>query len=71
MGQALGLVPINVDLLSRILEISIKTRSVMTFYGMFNLTRSWQSGEWDNSLSLAMDATNGQVVGWNFIQTPL
>ena len=36
-----------------------------------DMTRSWQSGEWDNSLSLAMDATNGQVVGWNFIQTPL
>jgi hypothetical protein len=36
-----------------------------------DMTRSWQSGSWDNSLSLAMDATNGQVIGWNFIQTPL
>ena len=40
-----------------------------------DLTRSWISTEgglqWDNSLSLAMDARTGQVVGWNLIQTPV
>ena len=40
-----------------------------------DLTRTWISTEnglqWDNSLSLAMDARTGQVVGWNLIQTPV
>ena len=44
-----------------------------------DLTRSWTSStivdgittQWDNSLSLAMDATTGQVIGWNHIQTPI
>ena len=44
-----------------------------------DLTRSWtsstttsgQTTHWDNSLSLAMDATTGQVIGWNHIQTIL
>ena len=40
-----------------------------------DMTRSWVSTEnglqWDNSLSLAMDARTGQVVGWNLIQTPV
>ena len=40
-----------------------------------DMTRSWISTEnglqWDNSLSLAMDARTGQVVGWNLIQTPV
>jgi len=44
-----------------------------------DLTRSWTSYttneetnkeiQWDNTLSLAMDATTGKVVGWNLIQT--
>ena len=36
-----------------------------------DLTRSWNSAGWDSSLSLAMDAKTGQVIGWNFIQSPL
>lgn len=43
-----------------------------------DITRSWTSTtnsgglttQWDNSLSLAMDATTGQVVGWNLVQSP-
>jgi len=43
-----------------------------------DLTRSWTSStttggvttQWDNSLSLVMDATNGQVIGWNHLQVP-
>ena len=38
-----------------------------------DMTRSWTSSsggkQWDNTLSLAMDATTGKVVGWNLIQT--
>ena len=44
-----------------------------------DLTRSWTSYttnqdtgteiQWDNTLSLAMDATTGKVVGWNLIET--
>ena len=36
-----------------------------------DLTRSWESSGWDKSLSLAMDAKTGQVIGWNFIQSPI
>ena len=40
-----------------------------------DLTRSWISSDngiqWDNTLSLAMDANTGQVVGWNFVQSPV
>jgi hypothetical protein len=44
-----------------------------------DLTRSWTSSttisgittQWDNTLSLAMDATTGQVIGWNHVQTPI
>lgn len=40
-----------------------------------DLTRSWISSDngiqWDNALSLAMDANTGQVVGWNFVQSPV
>jgi hypothetical protein len=44
-----------------------------------DLTRSWISSktidgettEWDSYLSLVMDATNGQVIGWNLLETPL
>ena len=40
-----------------------------------DLTRTWTSTEdgiqWDNTLSLAMDAHSGQVVGWNLIQSPV
>jgi len=44
-----------------------------------DLTRSWISSktidgettEWDNYLSLVMDATNGQVIGWNLLEIPL
>ena len=44
-----------------------------------DLTRSWSSStmnngittQWDNTLSLAMDATTGQVIGWNHVKTPI
>jgi len=44
-----------------------------------DLTRSWSSSttnngittQWDNTLSLAMDATTGQVIGWNQVKTPI
>ena len=40
-----------------------------------DITRSWSSTEngieWDNTLSLAMDARTGQVVGWNLAQSPI
>ena len=40
-----------------------------------DVTRSWTSTEngieWDNTLSLAMDARTGQVVGWNLAQSPI
>ena len=41
-----------------------------------DMTRSWTSTDekglqWDNTLSLAMDARTGQVVGWNLAQSPL
>ncbi len=36
-----------------------------------DMTRSWESSGWDNSLSLAMDAKTGQVIGWNFIKSPM
>ena len=35
-----------------------------------DLSRTWTSGGWDNSLTMAMDATNGQVIGWNLVQSP-
>lgn len=35
-----------------------------------DLSRSWDSDGWSNSLTLAMDATTGQVIGWNLYQTP-
>ena len=35
-----------------------------------DLSRSWDSSGWSNSLTLAMDATTGQVIGWNLYQTP-
>ena len=40
-----------------------------------DMTRSWTSTEngiqWDNSLSLAMDANSGQVVGWNLVKSKI
>ena len=40
-----------------------------------DITRSWTSTsggvDWDNSLSLAMNANTGQVVGWNLVQSPI
>ena len=30
-----------------------------------DLSRSWESSGWSHSLTLGMDATNGQVIGWN------
>ena len=39
-----------------------------------DITRTWSSIEngieWENTLSLAMDARTGQVVGWNLAQSP-
>ena len=46
-----------------------------------DMSRSWEttifapktqtSTDWDNSLNMIMDATNGQVVGWNYLTTPI
>ena len=40
-----------------------------------DITRTWTSTingmQWDNTLSLAMDARTGQVVGWNLAQSPV
>ncbi len=46
-----------------------------------DLSRNWESSvfnaesqittNWDNSLSMIMDATNGQVVGWNYFTQPI
>lgn len=40
-----------------------------------DITRTWNSNmngiDWENTLSLAMDARTGQVVGWNLAQSPL
>ena len=40
-----------------------------------DITRTWDSTinglQWENTLSLAMDARTGQVVGWNLAQSPL
>ena len=35
-----------------------------------DLSREWESGGWDNRLTMAMDATTGQVLGWNLYQKP-
>ena len=40
-----------------------------------DITRTWTSEfddlNWENTLSLAMDARTGQVVGWNLAQSPI
>ena len=40
-----------------------------------DITRTWNSNingmQWENTLSLAMDARTGQLVGWNLAQSPL
>ena len=40
-----------------------------------DITRTWDSTingmQWENTLSLAMDARTGQVVGWNLAQSPI
>ena len=35
-----------------------------------DLSREWESDGWDNRLTMAMDATSGQVLGWNLYQKP-
>ncbi|HIF45288.1 MAG TPA: hypothetical protein EYQ73_00610 [Candidatus Poseidoniales archaeon] len=34
-----------------------------------DLSRNWNSDGWSNTLTLAMDATSGQVIGWNLYQS--
>ena len=40
-----------------------------------DITRTWNSNingmQWENTLSLAMDARTGQLVGWNLAQSPI
>ena len=35
-----------------------------------DVSRSWDSGGWSNSLTMAADATDGRVIGWNLFKTP-
>ena len=35
-----------------------------------DLSRKWDSGGWSNTLSMAADATDGRVIGWNLFRTP-
>ena len=35
----------------------------------FDLSRGWESEGWSNTFTLAMDATSGQVIGWNLYQS--
>ena len=35
-----------------------------------DVSRSWDSGGWSNTLTMAADATDGRVIGWNLFKTP-
>ena len=35
-----------------------------------DVSRTWESGGWSNTLTMAADATDGRVIGWNLFKTP-